>query len=226
MLTMNTSFHVRVSSDVISVNMKKELQNLAYHHGDLKKALLDASLSLIESEGYQSLTLRKVSKLAGVSQSAPYRHFTDLESLLAYIATDGFIQLATHLKKAQKQFARNALLQFREAGICYVQFALKKPDLFQIMYGNQIQDHSKYEILHKHENETFQVLVQIITECSRQKLIATTNLEKTAMAAWTMVHGIAVLLLGRQVMFKNRDLKQARKITIEMMETLYQGMKP
>ncbi len=226
MFTQNTFNATYSRLNVIYVNMKKNTEKTTYHHGDLKKALMEASLKLLKEEGYQALSLRKVAKLAGVSQSAPYRHYPDLESLLAEIATEGFKLLAEQLKKLRTQFPNRSLLQFRESGIRYVEFALKNPDLFKIMYGNQIQDHSKYDTLIAAEEETFDVLVNIISDCKKDGLLATNDVKKTSIAAWTMVHGIAVLLSGKQMMFRKIDFKNAKTITKEMIEHLYLGMKP
>jgi AcrR family transcriptional regulator len=225
MLTMNTLNNDDFIPNVITVNMKKAIEKPTYHHGDLKKALIEAALALLQKEGYQSLSLRKVSKMAGVSQSAPYRHYTDLESLTADIAAEGFKLLTEKLTKVKRSFSRLPLLQFRESGVSYVEFALKNPDLFQIMYGNQIPNHSKYESLIAAEEETFHVLIDIISDCQTAGILTTQDVKKTSMAAWTMVHGIAVLLLGKQVMFRNADLKKARLITKEMIEHLYLGLK-
>lgn len=83
--------------------MKKSPDKNSYHHGDLKKALLEASLRILKDEGYKALSLRKAATYAGVSQSAPYRHYEDLESLYADIAEEGFRMLA----ERQKNFRSN-----------------------------------------------------------------------------------------------------------------------
>ncbi len=205
--------------------LKKPNQKATYHHGDLKKALIQAAIFLIKKEGYLSLSLRKVSRIAGVSQAAPYRHYEDVEALLADVALEGFKLLTSKLKHVKKLYQKFPLLQFREAGISYVDFALKNPDLFQIMYGNQIENHSKFEALISAEEDTFQVLIEIITECEKQGILVSKNIKKTSMAAWTMVHGIAVLLLGKQVMFRSSNFKNAKIITKELIEHLYLGLK-
>lgn len=225
MLTMNTLILVRMQINVITVNMKKPPKKHSYHHGDLKKALIAATLTLLKEEGYQSLSLRKVSKIAGVSQSAPYRHYEDVEALLADVALEGFLLLGMSLERVRLKYRRKPLLQFRESGVSYVEFALKNPDLFQIMYGNQIQNHSKFSSLMKAEEETFHVLIKIISDCKEAGILESENEKQTAMAAWTMVHGIAILLLGKQVMFRNAELKDARRMTKEMIEHLYLGLK-
>ena len=203
--------------------MKKD--KITYHHGDLKRVLLEVAIHLLKKEGYQSLSLRKIAKLAGVSQSAPYRHYNDLEELYADIASDGFKLLTTKLKKVKTRYSKYPLLQFRESGIAYVEFAIKNPDLFQIMYGNQILSHSKYEFLIQSEEEAFLILKNILMECKEQGLIKTNEIEQASMSAWTMVHGLAVLLAGKQVMFRNIDLKNAKTITKEMIQFLYVGLK-
>lgn len=205
--------------------MKKDKDKMTYHHGDLKRVLLEVAIFLLQKEGYQSLSLRKIARLAGVSQSAPYRHYDDLEALYADIASEGFKLLTAKLKKVKSRYAKYPLLQFRESGIAYVEFAIKNPDLFQIMYGNQILSHSKYEYLIQSEEEAFQILKNILLECREQGLIKTNEIEQASMSAWTMVHGLAVLLAGKQVMFRNIDLKNAKSITKEMIQFLYTGLK-
>ena len=65
----------------------------AYHHGDLKRALTQAALGLVQEKGPKGFTLREVARRAGVSAAAPYRHFADKAQLLAAVATQGFVQL-------------------------------------------------------------------------------------------------------------------------------------
>ncbi|TGK31396.1 TetR/AcrR family transcriptional regulator [Leptospira yasudae] len=205
--------------------MKNSPDKNSYHHGDLKKALLEASLRILKDEGYKALSLRKAATYAGVSQSAPYRHYEDLESLYADIAEEGFRMLAERQKQLQVKYRKKPLLLFRESGVCYVEFALESPDLFRIMYGNQIESHSKYKSLVRTEDESFQIIVEIIRDCQRAGVIRTDDVVSSATSAWTMVHGIAVLLAGKQVMFRSVDLKEARRITKELIHYLYIGMK-
>lgn len=205
--------------------MKNSQEKNSYHHGDLKRALLDASVKILKEEGYKALSLRKAATLAGVSQSAPYRHYPDLESLYADIAEEGFKILAERQKRLRAKYKKRPLLLFRESGVSYVEFALENPDLFRIMYGNQIESHLKYDSLIKTEDETFQIIVEIIRDCQKAGLIPEGNTEKAATSAWTMAHGFAVLLSGQQMMFRAIEIKQARKITKDLIQFLYTGLK-
>lgn len=97
--------------------------------------------------------------------------------------------------------------------------------MFRIMYGNQIESHLKYESLVRMEDDSFRIIVEIIQACETAGIIKTPSIEKSAIAAWTMVHGIAVLLSGKQVMFRSVELRKARKITKDLILFLYTGMK-
>ncbi len=95
-----------------------------YHHGDLRAALLDAALGLLEDD--ETFSLRAVARRAGVSPNAPYRHYRDKEALLAALATYGFAQLADRLEAAGS---------VPDMAVEYVAFALAHPGLFRLMYG-------------------------------------------------------------------------------------------
>ncbi len=72
----------------------------SYHHGNLRHALLEAALWLVETEGTEALTLRAAARRAGVSQAAPYRHFASKEALLAAVAEDGFRAMTAAMRRA------------------------------------------------------------------------------------------------------------------------------
>src|SRR5215470_2775019 len=78
----------------------KASKRAGYHHGDLRRALLEASLALVEESGIGALSLREVARKAGVSHNAPYHHFKDRGSLLAALAEEGFAELAREMAEA------------------------------------------------------------------------------------------------------------------------------
>ena len=106
----------------------------SYHHGNLKHALLDASLALIRTVGPGAFTLREVARRAGVSHNAPYRHFRDKGELLAALAADGFDRLTKSMTDAARG-GGGALDRLRLSGRGYVQFALRYPQHFAVMFG-------------------------------------------------------------------------------------------
>jgi AcrR family transcriptional regulator len=135
-----------------------------YHHGDLRAALLDAALGLLEED--ETFSLRAVARRAGVSPTAPYRHYQDKEALLAALATYGFDQLADRLDAAAE------LTGMAEE---YVTFALAHPGLFRLMYGRPTANNASAR--------TAAILASRVADPAVQ------------IGAWAMVHGLAVLLL-------------------------------
>lgn len=135
-----------------------------YHHGDLPAALLDAALGLLEAG--ETFSLRAVARRAGVSPTAPYRHYADKEALLAALATYGFAQLADRLEAAA---------DLTDMAARYVAFALAHPGLFRLMYGRPTANAAAAR--------TAEILAGRVADPALR------------IGAWAMVHGLAVLLL-------------------------------
>src|SRR5881394_2582635 len=75
----------------------------SYHHGNLRQALLDAAVDLLRTGGADALTLRAAARAAGVSQSAPYRHFADRRALVAGVAQEGFARMGAAIARAVRR---------------------------------------------------------------------------------------------------------------------------
>lgn len=101
-------------------------QKTHYHHGDLRRALLDAASTLIDIRGRDALTLREAARRAGVSEAAPYRHFANLDELLGAVALEGYEMLIADLEIA------SSARRLREA---YLAFAGDFPGRYQLMFG-------------------------------------------------------------------------------------------
>ena len=101
-------------------------QKVRYHHGDLKRALLDAALTLIDIRGRDALTLRETARRAGVSEAAPYRHFTNLDELLGAVALEGFEMLIADLESTSS---------VRRIKAAYLAFATDFPGRYELMFG-------------------------------------------------------------------------------------------
>jgi AcrR family transcriptional regulator len=154
----------------------------AYHHGELRPALLRAAARVLEKEGPAALSLRGLARRAGVSHNAPYRHFADREALLAALAADGFRLLGEALAGASG----------RAMGEAYVRFALEHPQRFRLMFGGHLSM-ARHRELGEAAAHPYQALLDAFRT---QPSIA--EPEKAAAAAWSLVHGLAHLLLEGQ----------------------------
>lgn len=101
-----------------------------YHHGDLRPALLAAAAQALEKDGPDGISLRELARRAGVSHTAPYRHFADRQALLAALAEEGFATLAAELDGKP----------WRDQAVAYVRFALAHPARFRLMFARPMPD--------------------------------------------------------------------------------------
>jgi AcrR family transcriptional regulator len=159
-----------------------------YHHGDLRRALIDAGRGLLEREGIAALSLRAVAREAGVSAAAPYHHFKDRAALLGAIAHDGHVALLQSMRKA---FDNSTPGQDRivAVGVAYVEFAVANPALYRLMFETtRMYDH------HPDPTEAEGQIPRLLAETFGAQLPARkSDLDRhlAATAGWAMFRGLA-----------------------------------
>lgn len=170
-----------------------------YHHGNLKEELVTAAITILAAEGASGLSLREVAGRVGVSHASVYRHFASKEELLAAIAEQGFRGLIERVEHYQRRAGGSRRKQFLESGRAYVDFAVAHPDQFRLMFSGVIPDRSKHPALSRAAEESFGQLVRIVEECRAAGVIgAHKDRNVHALAAWSMLHGIAMLFIEGQ----------------------------
>lgn len=156
-----------------------------YHHGDLRRAILAAALDVIAADGPSSLSLRDLARRAGVSHAAPAHHFKDRTGLLTAIAAEGFGLLATALREAA---------DLKEAGVRYVRFAREHPAHFQVMFAPELLRADDLELT------TGRALAgDALREAVSGVHPEGVDPRLAGVAAWSLAHGFATLLLGRNL---------------------------
>lgn len=163
---------------------------MAYHHGDLRQALLAAAVELIADNGVHKLSLRECARRIGVSHAAPYRHFADKEALLAAIAADGFRRLSEVGEQAMDG-AGAPLDRLRAYGEAYVRFALDEPVHYRVMFTGMIE--GQHEELQREGDRAFGLLAGVAAELGGDAPLV------DAVTAWSLVHGLAMLMLDRRL---------------------------
>jgi len=158
----------------------------AYHHGDLRAACVRAAMELLEERGEAALSLRAVARRAGVSPAAPYRHYADREALVSAVAALGYRELAERLVAAHP--APSTPEELTSVAVVYVQFALERPALFRIMFGEPCDRDSDERIAAT--AAVSQYLREIVA-----RVFPEADAEAMATATWALVHGLAFLHL-------------------------------
>jgi AcrR family transcriptional regulator len=153
-----------------------------YHHGDLRAALTRAAASLLDERGVRGVTLREVARRAGVSHGAPYRHFTGREALLEALAWEGFARLASALDAAAPRGGR-------EVARTYIRFALAQPDRFRLMYALAAES-GREAAWRDALQDTMRAFAGAFSGLADAR-----DTRRAAAAAWSLVHGLAQLML-------------------------------
>ena len=167
-------------------------QKSPYHHGDLPDVLMQRAIAHIEQEGTEKLSLRALAREAGVSQSAPYRHFPTKRCLLAALATQGFEILLEAVNQATST-DQSIEERFIAMGVAYVEFAIAHPTHYHLMFGAVLGDFSDYDMLHSASARCFGK----VTEVQHELVVARgmdVDEERFAGVVWAGVHGIASLI--------------------------------
>lgn len=165
----------------------------AYHHGDLRQALVDATLKLIATEDVGAVSLREVARRAGVTAAAPYHHFRDKDALLAAVAEEGYRALNQRMDEALSSVrAPRTDSQLRALARCYVRFAVEHPAHYRVMFRPEWSDEEKYASLHTEGMRAYgrlQALAQEAKEATGDKV----DMDTLAFTIWAWVHGLAAL---------------------------------
>lgn len=194
----------------------------AYHHGNLRQALIEAGAQLIELNGVSGLSLREVAKQAGVSHAAPYRHFKDKNALLAGITEVGFSHLAGALQQVIIENSDAPREQLIEAGVAYVKLAIQNKQMFKLMFGGAWEFFNDDGEIRQTSDAAFNGLVEIIKSGQQKGVFKKDDVRELALVAWSLVHGYAMLAsTGQLDSLANSEkaiLELARKIEVHLIE--------
>jgi len=174
-------------------------QTSAYHHGDLRAALLSEAAAMIAEGGSAGVTMRAIGQRLGVSRAAPYRHFADKAALLVAIAANGFHRLGSRLQAIDAGASRSGVARLRRLGEEYVRFALENPAHYRLMYGREALTREDLPELRESAEALFEQFVEVIRAHQRSGLIKRQDPRAQAYVAWSAVHGLASLVIEGQI---------------------------
>jgi AcrR family transcriptional regulator len=171
----------------------------AYHHGDLRAALVAAAEAILREEGVEAFTLRECARRAGVSHAAPAHHFGDARGLLSACAAAGFERLADAIEKdvARAGPGADAVARLRAGSLAYIEFALRHRALFQLMFRRDRLD-PQDEALQRAGRRTGDTLRLAIDDLMRERRLPAAERERRILLAWSLMHGYATLVVEDQ----------------------------
>ena len=179
----------------------------AYHHGDLRDALIKAALREAEQAGPEAISIKALAKELGVSQPAPYRHFADREALLAAATAEAFRQFTAMLREAMaKPSKQSKLSRLAQATL---DFGLRRNGVYRLMFASRtVSCAMKGSDLHNAVSETFLLVLEALEAPAIGYLR-----ERQALKIWAALHG--VVMLAEQGMLTGEVAHTTREELVE-----------
>jgi AcrR family transcriptional regulator len=174
--------------------LERRKSRKGYHHGNLREAILNESIIWIKKKGVESLSLREIAKKLGVTHSAPNRHFPKKETLLATLIETGFIQFRLALLEGKKDIDIHPKEAFIAMGVSYLRFANENPELYRLMFSNNVDDMSQYPTCEKAGLESFEVLLSAVITLQTRGILKKCDPKEMAFLIWSFTHGYVMLL--------------------------------
>ena len=167
-----------------------------YHHGGLRETLLDAAVRHIEAEGTEGLSLRALAREAGVSATAPYRHFDSRQTLLAALATQGFVELGERMESDPARLSAEPAIVFFESGMAYVDYARHNSVKYHLMFGDTIGDFAGHAELAAAAEASYAQLETMLQAGIDTGVLLQIPVRDLGGVVWSMVHGLAGLVIA------------------------------
>jgi len=171
--------------------MQKNTKKIAgpkYHHGDLRRAIMEAALQLIEESGLQNLSLREIARKIGVTTAAPYHHFKDRKALLIQITIHGYGQLLAALEAAREP-AKNVQAELEAETRAYLHFAQQHAALYAVMFSSELTNHGSVEL----RTVADSCLAVLFSSMAKLGKLEKQKIAEAALCVWSMLHGLIVL---------------------------------
>lgn len=195
-----------------------------YHHGDLRYALIQAGLEMLAEGGAAALELRKVARRAGVSHAAPYRHFVDKQALIAAINEEGFRQLAQRIRNTLRESSDDSLEQLQAIARAYVLFARENPWLMREMYSGLSIEREAFPSLQSASKAVFHIYAEVVERGQEQGSIVEGDPAALAGVLWSVLHGVAILVIENQMRPYADGPEGAEYVTRFAVQMLYEGI--
>jgi AcrR family transcriptional regulator len=190
-----------------------------YHHGELRRTLLDVSVEVIERHGVDALNLRELAARAGVSSGAPYHHFAHREALLAAIAEEGFGYLEAAMIR-ERDAAPDATSRLAALGRAYVKFATTHRGYFRVMFRGDLHSAELVQA----RPRAFQLLCDTIEDCQRSGVAPAGDLQPLVLTAWSAVHGLATLWIDDALPKKGLDPARLAPIVTTLLGSMFAAL--
>lgn len=201
------------------MNTKKS----TYHHGNLREVLISSALDILKEGTLQDLSLRALARKAGVSQTAPYRHFEDKEALIVVLIQEGSSILNSKMQDVCET-VEDPIERLISLGVSYYDFAQEHPAHFRLIFGGSLEDKKKHKCLAESEQKGHDILDFVISECMKLPSAPNISPHTIHISCWSLVHGLADLVLNDLIDDEFTDNKSKRDVVTEVISFYTRSM--
>lgn len=202
--------------------MTKPQRKSAYHHGDLKDALVEATRRIIEEEGIEQFTLRESARRAGVSHGAPAHHFGDKTGLLTEVAVQSLEERIALSEAYMAQASDDPMDRLRACGMAHIEYAITHPRLTELCWRGEMVDRDA-PALHAVMQRMSDNLINSMSAVTGQAMKPEKEANPQTLLALTVVHGFAGLVNERVILKDVPDAERparALELAEQMMKLL------
>lgn len=193
----------------------------SYHHGDLRRALLDHAGRLLDAHGPEQVSLRDLAKHARVSPAAPYRHFPSKDALLAVLAEEGFVELESKMLTAAAQNPADARQQLSAVARAYLDLAARRPHFFRMMFNADLGPSQVDQGVFRPCDRVYVALVNAFASGQHAGWLQPNDPNQQAITFWALLHGYAMLLIDHRLDDLHVDTVERRT---QLLEALIGGL--
>ena len=163
-----------------------------YHHGDLRRVLIDAALRLAEEGGPAAVSVREAARRAGVSPGAPFRHFPSRDALMMAVAEEAQRRFRLELEAALAPVpADDPLARFRALGLGYLRWAMQNPAHFEVISNGRLFDHDGAATVSRDNSELIAMTERLLAEAFAKGALRVSDLKQVQIAGRALVYGFA-----------------------------------
>ena len=194
-----------------------------YHHGNLRRALLDAAWDLVARDGLDGLSLRAVAREAGVSHAAPAHHFKDKAGLIEALAVEGYERFERALDAAWRDSPHVGMERLADVGLAYIRFVQENPEAFRLMNRPELRGGSGSVAVREAAGSCGAVLERGLREVGGPGR-SDADLSSDGMLAWTGVHGFAVLAIDGLLPLAADDVEAGQARARILLDAMARGL--
>lgn len=181
-----------------------------YHHGDLKRAMLDATRTLLAARGPEQLGLREVARAVGVDHAAVYRHFADKRALVAGLSEACYRELVATLETALRRVPANDVpARLARLAVAFLRFAYADPARFALMFGPRVNRDGRFPTLDAATQEVLAVLVREMAHGIATGRLGGAKPTDMAIALWSFLQGYADMVLRGRIQVRSPRVAEA-----------------